>query len=295
MCTKKNNLHCINVPKVYDWVARPIDVQILKIIKGQKTLVTDCVSGNIAIECGQTTLLWKASSRLSVSGTITLSHMSGCKEMEVIVNGNLVFTLSSGQSRSMTFLQLQSVEVRCLNGHELCLGKYCLHLHYPLGAFSCMTDDCRLACFLSDQDGNPIDSIECKEIPQKQGRKNVETLLPNNKNITLQKVKMVKKGFITIKIICREKTTLLCTIPFCLFETFYLCAPPGTSVECQIFDFHCESCLIPDFKKCERKQLSVNIHFCQEVQVIHDVNIGLRGKECHPRPCISNSFWKIQS
>lgn len=136
-----------------------------------------------------------------------------------------------------------------------------------------------MICFLSDKCGIPTDSLLCQEIPQPKGRKAVELLLPDGKTALLQKVKIVKKGFITINVISKGKVLCkLCTLPFAVAEKFYLCAPSGTFIECEITDFECEAQFLD-----ECKTILVSISFCQDVQAVANVKIAMDAHICSPR------------
>lgn len=278
MSCHKNDLYCINTIKIFDWVVRPIELTLIQFIQASKNSVKDCIKGNIYLPCGDSDTLWKGSSSLQVSGTVTLFHASGCNELEVMINGELAFTIPSGQTRSMTFNNLQSVEVICPDGEGFCLGNYCLDLHYNLCNLPFDLKDCKVVCLLSDAEGTPTESVTCKEL----SREDIDIRLPDYKVTSLQKVKLIKKGFVTIKFICRDKTVFLCTIPFCFLETFILCAPSETSIDCNVFDFSCKIKLINQ-KEQSKSKLVIMIHFCQEVKVYSNVTIGIKGDICKPR------------
>lgn len=288
MSLNNENLHCVQVTKVYDWVMRPLEFQVMKRIKDRKKLVSDYVSGHINIRCGTPALLWRSPSNLAVSGSVTISHLTGCDEMEVLINGEKVFSVFHGQSRSITSLHLQSVEVRCKNGSDFCTGKYCLNLHYRLGQVFFFEEDCLLVSYLSDQDGNPIESIQCKNI-QQNGNREKKELYQNNEKSSIRKVNILKKGFVTTKVICRGKIHCLCTVPFHFVETFFLCAPNGTSVECRVTNVSSEPQL-----SCERDtkekdhKIMITMQFFLEIQVVGKVNLEVQAVSCLPRHDIQN-------
>lgn len=89
--------HCLKVLKVYDWVTRPVNLQVKKILEEQPKFVKDEVCGNIGISCGETSPVWEAADGLSVSGSVTVFHHTGCEQMEVIVNGSPSFFLKKGK------------------------------------------------------------------------------------------------------------------------------------------------------------------------------------------------------
>lgn len=127
------------------------------------------------------------------------------------------------------------------------------------------------------------DSIICQEIVQPDGRLNVTVTLPNGDKVTLQKVKVLVKGLADIaildendRVICKSKRP----ITFVTAQTFILCAPDGTDVECEVTFSECDASLIctNDFQ-----QLDVSITLCLDVQVEADVKLEVEAKICKPR------------
>jgi len=148
-------------------------------------------------------------------------------------------------------------------------------------------------CAFLDQQNDPNDftvlckidedSIICQEIIQPEGRLNVTVTLPNGDEVTLQKVKVLVKGLANIfildendKVICKSKKP----ITFVTAQTFILCAPNGTDVECEVTFSECDASLIctDDFQ-----QLDVSITLCLDVQVEADVKLEVEAKICKPR------------
>ncbi|MDR6999281.1 HYR domain-containing protein [Neobacillus niacini] len=151
----------------------------------------------------------------------------------------------------------------------------------------------RVACFLTDENGNQLDplaegSILCREIPQMGGRKNVTMSLPNGQTKRLQKVKVLKKGFVVVEVSGGNITMKTLPIPFQAVETFFLCAHAGTSVHCEITDFECEATIICDANQ-NFQQLDLFISMCQSVQTEAEIIVEIEGKLCEPRKEISTS------
>jgi hypothetical protein len=150
-------------------------------------------------------------------------------------------------------------------------------------------------CFPTDELGTPIDplapgAILCQEIPQPEGRASGQFQLPDGSTVTLQKVKVLKKGFIVVRVSNPQGET--CTsnpIPWAVSEKFFLCAPPGTFLQCEITDFECDANLI-----CRPaptpgagfvfQQLDISINLCQNVQMEALVKLEITADFCQPRP-----------
>ncbi|QGQ44706.1 hypothetical protein [Metabacillus sediminilitoris] len=150
-------------------------------------------------------------------------------------------------------------------------------------------------CFPTDEEGTPIDplapgAILCQEIPQPEGRATGQFQLPDGSTVTLQKVKVLKKGFVVVRVsnpqgeVCQSAP-----IAWAVAEKFFLCAPPGTFLQCEITDFECDANLI-----CQRvpgtpgefafQQLDISINLCQNVQMEALVKLEITADFCQPRP-----------
>lgn len=150
-------------------------------------------------------------------------------------------------------------------------------------------------CFPTDELGNPIDplapgAILCQEIPQPEGRASGQFQLPDGTTVILQKVKVLKKGFIVVRVTNpMGESCTTAPIPFAVAEKFFLCAPPGTFLQCEITDFECDANLI-----CRPlttpgagfvfQQLDISINMCQNVQMEALVKLEITADFCQPRP-----------
>ncbi|GGJ76894.1 hypothetical protein GGR02_002988 [Anoxybacillus voinovskiensis] len=148
--------------------------------------------------------------------------------------------------------------------------------------------DFTIRCFLSDEDGNRIDPVVdndaliCQEIIQPNGRQPVTVTLPSGDEVTLQKVKVLVKGHVVVQIL-NANGQVVCesnAIPFATAQTFILCAPEGTTLDCHISFFECDASLI-----CTNNfsQLDVSITLCLEVQMEAEVKIEVEARFCKPR------------
>jgi alpha-tubulin suppressor-like RCC1 family protein len=146
-------------------------------------------------------------------------------------------------------------------------------------------------CFLSDSQGNRLDplaegSVLCREIEQIGGRQNVTVTLPNRRMVILQKVKILKQGFVVVQVSGMNITMTTAPIPFQVEETFLLCAPTGTHLQCEITDFECEVRMTCDANQ-NFQQLDLFISMCQSVQMEADIKLEVEGILCVPRMEIS--------
>ncbi|WP_226682728.1 BMQ_0737 family morphogenetic spore coat protein [Sutcliffiella horikoshii] len=150
-----------------------------------------------------------------------------------------------------------------------------------------------VVCFLSDEHGHKIDTkahynhrhhkaFVCKEIDQAGGRTEVEVELPDGTEVTLQRVKVLIKGYVTVHIVDDSGTVLCCSepIPFANIQTFLLCAPEGTELDCHVTFFDCDSNLIVT---SDLSQLDINLLLCLDVQMEADVKLEIEARICRPR------------
>ncbi|WP_208379600.1 hypothetical protein [Alkalibacillus almallahensis] len=141
-------------------------------------------------------------------------------------------------------------------------------------------------CILTDQEGTPLDplspgSVSCKEIPQQNGRQDVTKTLPSGEVIILQQVSVQISGFFIIEITGPGTTCRSQVLPFCFNETYLLCAPEGTELECHLTQFDCRAQL-----NCQDGLVtSVNLFLttCQDIQMVTDTVINIPAEWCTPR------------
>ncbi|WP_209125416.1 hypothetical protein [Alkalihalobacillus sp. BA299] len=176
-----------------------------------------------------------------------------------------------------------------LNFHSNSNGSSCLDPCAELAGMGALN----VRCIITDSAGNPVDplvhgSILCTEIPQPNGRQEVEITLPDGEVVTLQKVKVLKKGHFVVQVTNAAGTVVFTSDPqhFAVAEKFFLCAPEGTFLQCEITDFECDAHLIcgedeqgdPVFQ-----QIDVSINMCQNVQMEALVKLEITAGFCQPR------------
>jgi hypothetical protein len=154
--------------------------------------------------------------------------------------------------------------------------------------------DLVVRCFLTDSEGNRIDTVVddealiCQEIIQPDGRQPVQVVLPDGDEVTLQKVKTIIKGHVVVQILDSNGRIIDKTkpLPFATAQTFILCAPEGTFLDCHISFFECDASLIctDDFS-----QLDISITLCLEVQMEAEVKIEVEARFCQPREEIAEA------
>lgn len=284
--------HCIRVPKIYDWVTRFMNIKEKEMVTFPREIFKDCICCNFKVGCNESSpsTIWTALNTSQISATLQIKLTSSCGcALDIFVNGEKFGSITEGQSFNATVGHIQSVDVKChgYNGKhdKCCCGEIKIVVHYTN---ECNLDLKKAKCFLSDSCGNPINptcshAITCKEIHEDHNRPSRHITLPNGKVITLQEVSVMKCGFITVQLFDKSdgKLCKCCTFPFSEVETFYLCAPPGTHLECDITDVECK--VFAQRVSCECVKVFITINICQDIQIVGDVKLEVRGKICEPR------------
>lgn len=290
--------HCIKALKVFDWVNSVLNIQLKEITKIKEDKFDDLICCDFQVPCNSKvpSTIWTGLGVENISGTINIVFHCGCGGiMDVIVNGEKLISLIEGASFCATISDLQSINVLCQSPSEqlgFCKGELKMVLHFnPFKNKGSCIDLKKTKCFLSDSCGNPLDptvpgSIICEELQEENGRKNVGAMLPNGQFVVLQKVKVLKRGFVTVEFF-DEKGDIWkkCTIPFSEIETFFLCAPIGTVLNCKITDFDCETYIIPSLDS-EWFEMIIFIKICQDIRILGEVKIEVVGNFCEPRRAI---------
>ncbi|WP_433748143.1 Kelch repeat-containing protein [Falsibacillus pallidus] len=142
------------------------------------------------------------------------------------------------------------------------------------------------SCYLTDSNGQRLDplgenSIRCEEVVQPSGRKETVVRLPNGTSVVLQKINLLKSGFIVVEVSGANGSCTTEPIPFNIDENLLLCAPEGTTIDCKVTSFDCFSTI-----QCSGdifRQLNVFLTICQSIKVTADTTIEVQAGRCTPR------------
>ncbi|MDQ0243035.1 hypothetical protein J2S09_000571 [Bacillus fengqiuensis] len=160
-----------------------------------------------------------------------------------------------------------------------------------IDAIRCNVDDIkRTKCYLSDSGGHPVSpndacAIHCKELTSPNDRTNIQIMTPLGKIVTLQRIDLLKQGFVTVQFFNRKGELCLQSVfPFSEVETVFLCAPPGTDIDCEVTQIDCKAHLIPPIsEQSPCIDAAINILVCQSIVSTADVKVELTGTACKPR------------
>lgn len=294
----QSNMHCVRASKIFDWlvhcstIRKEIPVCSHKIVDTIKEEICDIFYLNPATQ--STLMLWENSSSISVTGTVLISNHSVIereRDLYVYINEEYVFSLSNGQSRSITVEQIQSLSIAVPSG-DSCEGSFYLALNQkPLSlALTGVEEDRDLNINLNDIEYFFTDSCgkEIKQCTEGNGICEVDVnvgstdncLLSNGEKAKLQEIVIRKKGYVCIKI---TNNCFIGPIPFINKESFWMCVPPRTEVTCSITKMFCNVDLIPsnDEKICYFVDLTIGIK--QSIEVTGKTNVTLLGKSASTR------------
>jgi hypothetical protein len=292
------NAHCIKVCKVYDWVSQAAFLELQEEIQLGGKLFTDCICCSFHIPCGEEepTTLWTSYGIQHIGGSICIEYKNGCGQLlDVFINHEKVASLFEGSSFSASYSALETVEIKC-NGTTVvgsCCGEFKINVHVEptskcdLHSFQ---DIKKVKCYLSDCHGYPIShkhrcGLRCKELTDPDERTEFEFFKPGGEKTILHRVEILKQGFVTIEIFnCKNVLCRKCTFPFSKIETFFLCAPSGTIVDCDITSADCKAHIIPPMDHCSKcVKIEIKLILCQSVSSLAEVIMEVKADACMPR------------
>ncbi|QSX24527.1 DUF3992 domain-containing protein [Priestia megaterium] len=280
--------HCISATKVFDWTfhCSTIRMKIPIFIKRKIIIHQEKICGDFYIKHTEqeSTLLWENSSTFNTTGTIWLSNNSkGNGIINIFVNNKFLFSIPNNKSRSITIDKFQSLSITANSIYD-CQGHFFITVNKKIklsGTEKLNIKGIKKAeCFFTDQYDNSInscskESIEYKKTMRVSGRKDIEIILPNGKTVLLQKVKLRKKGYLSIELY--DDNHCIEPVPFSFEEDFLLCAPTGTVIACTIEKANCYVNLIPKSYEDICFEVEISIDIQQIIEVLAKENILIRG------------------
>ncbi|MGP4077522.1 hypothetical protein [Halobacillus sp. K22] len=118
-----------------------------------------------------------------------------------------------------------------------------------------------------------VTNLSCTELLQRDGRQERDFTLPNGSTVTLQRVNLRVTG--TAMVTFEDGTTESAEFSIC--ESYYLCAPQGTAIDCQVIEYSCQICTVTT------SEINVVIDVCVEVKSITTVTLSMDAVFCNPR------------
>lgn len=286
------DLQCVRVSRVYDWISELTNIKLKEKVPIKKGI---CVQDNICFKFnvpsdGTRSTLWSGVELKGVLSTFVIVIDKKCEgEIELFINGDYKTTLTGGESISTTVSDLQLIEAQCKGdtANNYCKGNLDIQIVYrpEIAEKECE----HINCFLSDHEGNPLNILEegaisCTEHSNPSKRESIEVIM-NGHIVKLQEVEILIQGFITLEFL--NEKGVRCgwyVCPFWEVETFYMCAPNGTDISCNVSKMKCKAEYISHEQNCKCCMgISIRIAVCLNIYAFSDVTIELLGKECEPR------------
>ncbi|MGE7021638.1 DUF3992 domain-containing protein [Solibacillus cecembensis] len=291
--------HCVKVPRVLDWINTSTVIKLKEKVHLEDIQLHDLICCNFSVPCGELnpTTLWTTYGIGQIGGTICINYHNGYgNKLAVVVNGEKQADIIEGSSFSGTFTRLHSIEVQCTDkstNTESCYGEFKIMFHfYPndQSNFNSVQDITETACFLSNRHGIPLSltsdcSVACKELTSSKNRSNVYIQKVPGETTMLQCIDFLIQGFVCVQFLNDTgEICFQCVFPFSEVETAFLCAPPGTKINCQTLDVNCRAHIIPAFSsKSQCIEVVIIISICLSLKSVDDVIIELNGFFSHPR------------
>lgn len=290
--------HCISVPIVYDWINIMEEMKKCVYIPAKRKVhhMEDCICIKFQLPCRENvpTTIWQAVGDKIHAVTFSITHKNTCSCNWLILANHKEFAkVTPTNTVSATIGDLENLSVQCVSNcadDNLCEGTLHIVVHHLISINDKHDLNSKsVSCFLSDKDGNPVqftesDSLVCKEIGKYNKRIDKNFLTPDGNTVSLQKVSILIRGYITVKITdLSDDTFVLCTYPFHLVKYLFLCAPDGTEIVCNIDYFSCNPCIVDfeRYKNCTKVCLDIN--FCLNIQSRYKSVISIEGNLCEPR------------
>ncbi|MCH1626251.1 S-Ena type endospore appendage [Ferdinandcohnia quinoae] len=283
--------HTIKVTKYTDWTYRLSTNELVEDIT--KDIEIETIFKEIKVNCrGLPEVVWKINKRYEIGfpATVTIFYESGCDGvMTVILNGEPSNLLLEGDCESFTVEHLRAIEIECDGEIGDCIGL--IEITFHLDQFINWLHASDIKSIICDHRGHQFDSpndypIHCHEIPQEYERETVDLTLPDWNTVTLQKVQLVKVGYVAITFldgVHRIFTTS--PVPIQLEDKVLLTAPEGTKITCEILDVDCSAIFVQsnstDDVLSNKVKITITIYQC--IMVDATLLVKVEGRVCKPR------------
>ncbi|WP_404349652.1 hypothetical protein LG311_03410 [Sutcliffiella horikoshii] len=239
---KRNDLHCIQMEQVLDWVQLPFSIDVLRASHTPSSdNISTKVSGVFQLQGTTEEILWECPKDLNVSGTFTIHCMENTDAISVIINDKRSFSITSNSSRSFTFYQIKKVAIEGLTDSTFSSGKYELTLHFQSPTIQALLS----SCFLSDKYGKPS-TLLC-----------LATLTSTTQE-QIKEAFVLLRGFVTI-FIQRNTEYIPLTLPIQYKTTVNMYVPEDAYIHTEITKVKVDPVIIPSCPEDDLSYLYINI------------------------------------
>lgn len=278
--------HLIKVTKFTDWLCKYLKFQWVEDVV--KDIDFNPIIDDISIPCGrEPRTVWEVNKQFQygLPAAVTILFESGCgAEMFIWINGVEKYSLKEGECRTFQIEHLKTIEVSCNGGNGVCNGM--LEIKYKPEEFIQWLSFAEVKCFFSNSEGErqpDCSSIRCKEMKQYGGRDTIQLTLPDWNTVELQRVKLLKKGYVVLMFYVNGHC-IYTTKPILFegIEQVLITAPEYTDIKCEVLECDCQ---VVETKVEKRQSFEVkfSITMFQRIMAVKDVVVEVEGTYCYPR------------
>lgn len=289
---------CIETLQLTDWVNRLVSMQVKEVIETKKWIEDEICLNFTLRDDGLRQEMWKAVGNEKVSGTVCVDFEKGQSgSLDLFINQTFIKTLLPGQTFCTVVKRIHSIELACRQSEKggKCTGKVIINAHFDIDLHHLTKGP--IECYFSDKEGSRVLTIICEELTNPTERRSVEVKIKGGNIVLLQEVDVLIEGYVTVLFKDpKNKKKKRSTFHFSTVETFFLCAPDGTSIQCEALRADCRAYAIPSRKKASCVEIIFILDICLSVEAVKKVFLELKGDELTPRKdeqtvetCLENS------
>ncbi|MEK5443684.1 S-Ena type endospore appendage [Fredinandcohnia sp. FSL W7-1320] len=285
----KSETHCIKVTKFTDWTYQLTRTEwIADILENVdfSTIVDEFIvpSGKVP------RIVWSADHQFTkgLPATVTIVFESGCEgEMIIGINGKVQHSLNEGECHTFEVEHLKTIEISCDGDEGEFMGLFEIEFNPNLFLSWLYSSDVK--CFLSNQEGilhhsHKLPPITCTEVPQMYGRDSLTLTLPDWNTVVLQKVKVMKVGYVIFHFFY-NRDCIFTTEPikFIAEDKVLLKAPKHTEVDCEVLEADCQVDEINIGDSGISFEIKLKISLYQKIMSVEEVIVEVEGHFSKPR------------
>lgn len=285
----KSETHCIKVTKFTDWTYQLTRtdwmVDIFKNTDFSTTVEEFIVPSGKAPK-----IVWSADHNFTkgLPAAVTILFESGCdRGLMIGVNGKVKYSLNEGECLTFESEHLKTIEVSCDDDEGEIMGLFEIEFNPQLFLSWLYSSDVK--CFLSNQEGilhhsHKLPPITCTEVPQAYGRDSLTLTLPDWNTVELQKVKVMKEGFVILHFFY-NRDCIFTTEPikFKAEDKVLLKAPKHTEVDCEVLEADCQVDEINIGDSGISFEIKLKISLYQKIMSVEEVIVEVEGHFSKPR------------
>ncbi len=285
----KSETHCIKVTKFTDWTYQLTRTEWIADILENVDFST--IVDEFIVPTGEAPkIVWSADHKFTkgLPAAVTILFESGCGgEMNIVVNGKVQYTLSEGECLTFETEHLKTIEVSSEGDEGEFMGLFEIGFNPHLFLSWLYSSDVK--CFLSNKEGilhlsHKLPPITCIEVPQIYGRDSLTLTLPDWNTVELQKVKVLKEGFVILQFFYNSDCVFTTEpIIFKAEDKVLLKAPKQTRVDCKVLEADCQVVETNIGEIGPSFEIKLKITLYQKIMTVEEVIVEVEGHFSKPR------------